>query len=160
MTVLKKWLSRAAWRGALLGAACGSCPWLFTLTPFGRGAEDWLQDANFAYRGPRATSTEDRDRRPRRRLAGEAAQADGRRQPRAGRLKRSGRFEDVLIDDPFDPEGQVAVKLTEEEWQSVTAASIRRDTARATRLQPELAIRMAECGFHARRLTSCSPSPS
>jgi hypothetical protein len=29
------------------------------------------------------------------------------------RLKRSGRLEDVLIDDPFDPEGAVSVKLTE-----------------------------------------------
>ncbi len=57
MTVLKKWLSRAAWRGALLGAVCGLVAWVFTLTPFWRGAEDWLQDANFAYRGVRATST-------------------------------------------------------------------------------------------------------
>jgi hypothetical protein len=46
------------------------------------------------------------------------------------RLKRSGRFEDVLIDDPFDPEGQVAVKLTEEEWLSVNPASVRRGTLR------------------------------
>jgi hypothetical protein len=45
------------------------------------------------------------------------------------RLKRVGRFEDVLIDDPFDPEGQVAVKLTEEAWRSVNPASDRRDTA-------------------------------
>ena len=37
------------------------------------------------------------------------------------RLKRSGRFEDVLIDDPFDPDGIVAVKLTEAEWRSVNA---------------------------------------
>ena len=29
------------------------------------------------------------------------------------RLRRAGRFEDVLIDDPFDPEGVVSVKLTE-----------------------------------------------
>ena len=35
------------------------------------------------------------------------------------RLKRAGRFEDVLIDDPFDPDGAVAVKLTEAEWRSV-----------------------------------------
>ena len=28
------------------------------------------------------------------------------------RLKRAGRFEDVVIDDPFDPDGAVAVKLT------------------------------------------------
>ena len=33
------------------------------------------------------------------------------------RLKRSGRFEDVLIDDPFDPEGTVSVKLNEAEWR-------------------------------------------
>jgi hypothetical protein len=39
------------------------------------------------------------------------------------RLKRAGRFEDVFIDDPFDPEGTVSVKLTEAEWQSVNPAS-------------------------------------
>ena len=39
------------------------------------------------------------------------------------RLKRSGRSEDVLIDDPFDPEGTVSVKLTEAEWHSVNPAS-------------------------------------
>jgi hypothetical protein len=37
------------------------------------------------------------------------------------RLRRAGRFEDVLIDDPFDPDGIVAVKLTEAEWRSVNA---------------------------------------
>jgi len=45
------------------------------------------------------------------------------------RLKRSGRFEDVLIDDPFDPEGAVSVKLTEAEWQSANRASIPRDSS-------------------------------
>jgi hypothetical protein len=44
------------------------------------------------------------------------------------RLKRSGRFEDVLIDDPFDPEGAVSVKLTEAEWQSANLASIPRES--------------------------------
>ncbi len=39
------------------------------------------------------------------------------------RLKRAGRFEDVFIDDPFDPDGDVSVKLTEAEWQSVNRAS-------------------------------------
>ncbi len=39
------------------------------------------------------------------------------------RLKRSGRFEDVVIDDPFDPEGAVSVKLTEAEWRSINLAS-------------------------------------
>ena len=39
------------------------------------------------------------------------------------RLKRSGRFEDVFIDDPFDPEGAVSVKLTEAEWRSVNQVS-------------------------------------
>jgi hypothetical protein len=39
------------------------------------------------------------------------------------RLKRSGRFEDVFIDDPFDPEGDVAVKLTEPEWRCLNRAS-------------------------------------
>ena len=45
------------------------------------------------------------------------------------RLKRGGRFEDVLIDDPFDPEGVVSVKLTEAQWQSVNPASTPRNTA-------------------------------
>jgi len=35
------------------------------------------------------------------------------------RLKRAGRFEDVLIDDPFDPEGVVSVKLPDAGWRSV-----------------------------------------
>ena len=45
------------------------------------------------------------------------------------RLKRAGRFEDVLIDDPFDPEGVVSVKLTEAEWHSVNPASTPRDAS-------------------------------
>ena len=45
------------------------------------------------------------------------------------RLKRSGRVEDVFIDDPFDPEGAVSVKLTEAEWLSVNSASTRRDSS-------------------------------
>ena len=45
------------------------------------------------------------------------------------RLKRVGRFEDVLIDDPFDLEGTVSVKLTEAQWQSVNSASTARDSA-------------------------------
>ena len=45
------------------------------------------------------------------------------------RLKRAGRFEDVLIDDPFDPEGAVSVKLTEAEWRSVNPASTPRDSS-------------------------------
>ena len=45
------------------------------------------------------------------------------------RLKRAGRFEEVLIDDPFDPEGAVSVKLTEAQWQSVDRASTPRDTS-------------------------------
>jgi hypothetical protein len=39
------------------------------------------------------------------------------------RLKRSGRIEDVLIEDPFDPDGAVSVKLTETEWRSINPAS-------------------------------------
>jgi hypothetical protein len=35
------------------------------------------------------------------------------------RLRRSGRYEDVLIQDPFDPNGRVAVKLSEERWRSL-----------------------------------------
>ena len=45
------------------------------------------------------------------------------------RLKRSGRFEDVLIDDPFDPDGVVSVKLTEAEWRSVSQASTPRGSS-------------------------------
>jgi hypothetical protein len=45
------------------------------------------------------------------------------------RLKRAGRFEDVLIDDPFDPEGVVSVKLTEAEWRSVNWVATARDSA-------------------------------
>ena len=43
------------------------------------------------------------------------------------RLKRAGRFEDVFIDDPFDPEGIVAVQLTEAGWPSFDPASTPRD---------------------------------
>jgi hypothetical protein len=35
------------------------------------------------------------------------------------RLRRAGRFEGVLIDDPFDPDGIVVVKLTEAGRRSV-----------------------------------------
>ncbi len=45
------------------------------------------------------------------------------------RLKRSGRLEDVLIEDPFDPEGAVSVKLTGAEWRSVSLASTPRDAS-------------------------------
>jgi hypothetical protein len=72
------------------------------------------------------------------------------------RLKHSGRFEDVIIDDPFDPESQVAAKLTEEKWQSVNPTRERRGTAR---LQPELASRRADRVSCTRRLTPCSAAP-
>ena len=45
------------------------------------------------------------------------------------RLKRAGRFEDVLIDDPFDLEGVVSVKLTEAEWRSINPAPTPRDSS-------------------------------
>ena len=45
------------------------------------------------------------------------------------RLKRAGRFEHVFIDDPFDPDGAVAVKLTEAEWRSVNRAYIPQGSA-------------------------------
>jgi hypothetical protein len=44
------------------------------------------------------------------------------------RLKRCGRLEDVLIDDPFDLDGIVSVRLTEAEWRSANATSALRDT--------------------------------
>jgi hypothetical protein len=43
------------------------------------------------------------------------------------RLKRCGRIEDVLIDDPFDLDGIVSVRLTEAEWRSANATSALRD---------------------------------
>ena len=43
------------------------------------------------------------------------------------RLRRSGRLEDVFIDDPFDPEAEVSVKLPETRWQSVNRESPPRD---------------------------------
>ena len=49
------------------------------------------------------------------------------------RLKRSGRFEDVFIDDPFDPEGAVSVKLTEAQWWSVNPASTPGDSTHGQR---------------------------
>ena len=39
------------------------------------------------------------------------------------RLKRAGRIEAVFIDDPFDPEAEVSVRLTEAEWQSANRES-------------------------------------
>ncbi len=45
------------------------------------------------------------------------------------RLKRAGWLEDVLIDDPFDPQGVVSVTLTEARWQSVNPASTPRAAA-------------------------------
>jgi hypothetical protein len=47
------------------------------------------------------------------------------------RLKRAGRFEDVLIDDPFDLEGTVTVKLTEAEWRSVNLVAAPRNSSHA-----------------------------
>src|SRR3954469_21994126 len=49
------------------------------------------------------------------------------------RLKRAGRFEEVFIDDPFDPEGAVSVKLYEAEWRSVNLASAPWDPAHGPR---------------------------
>jgi hypothetical protein len=49
------------------------------------------------------------------------------------RLKRAGRFEDVLIDDPFDPDGAVAVKLTEAGWRSVNPELAPRDSSHGPR---------------------------
>ena len=43
------------------------------------------------------------------------------------RLRRAGRLEDVSIDDPFDPEGEVSVRLTEARWQSVNRAATPQD---------------------------------
>jgi hypothetical protein len=37
------------------------------------------------------------------------------------RLKRAGQYEEVSIDDPFDPDGQVWVRLREEDWRLLKA---------------------------------------
>ncbi len=58
----------------------------------------------------------------------------GRRKCRAGprhsgsrveRPKRSGRFEEAFVDDPFDPNGQVSARLNEQERRSIDADSTR-----------------------------------
>jgi hypothetical protein len=49
------------------------------------------------------------------------------------RLKRAGRIEDVFIDDPFDPEGEVSVKLTELERRSVNRGSPPQESAHTLR---------------------------
>lgn len=49
--------ARAWWRGASIGIACGVACWALALQPVGRGLEEWLQDANFAFRGGRTTKT-------------------------------------------------------------------------------------------------------
>jgi hypothetical protein len=33
------------------------------------------------------------------------------------RLKRAGLYEEILLGDPFDPDGQVSVRLSEEDWR-------------------------------------------
>jgi adenylate cyclase len=48
-------LGRTA-RGAMVGSLCGLLSWAVALLPFFRGMEDWLQDAYFAYRGPRVST--------------------------------------------------------------------------------------------------------
>jgi hypothetical protein len=45
------------------------------------------------------------------------------------RLTRAGRFEDVVIDDPFDPDGAVSVKRTETQGQALQAADTPPDAA-------------------------------
>ena len=37
------------------------------------------------------------------------------------RLKRAGLYEEVYLGDPFDLDGEVFVKLTEEDWQFFNA---------------------------------------
>jgi hypothetical protein len=44
------------------------------------------------------------------------------------RLRRAGRIEDVSIDDPFDPEAEVSVRLTEARWQAANRESPPGDT--------------------------------
>ena len=46
------------------------------------------------------------------------------------RLKRAGRFEEVRIDDPFDPDEVVSVTLTEADWQMVNSEASPRDPSR------------------------------
>src|SRR5947209_5857290 len=64
------------------------------------------------------------------------------------RLKRAGRFEDVFIDDPFDPEGTVAVKLTEAQGPSVSSASTARDSSHGPlNFSLNYTLRGPECDF-------------
>jgi adenylate cyclase len=47
----------ARWRGAILGAVCGLVSWALALQPFSRGLEEWIQDAGFAWRRVRPSTT-------------------------------------------------------------------------------------------------------
>ena len=49
------------------------------------------------------------------------------------RLRRAGRLEEVLIDDPFDPDGAVVVKLTEAGWRSANPEPAPRDSRHGPR---------------------------
>jgi CHASE2 domain-containing sensor protein len=44
-------------RGALVGALCGLVAWGVAQHPLSRRLEDWLQDAGFAWRGARHSTT-------------------------------------------------------------------------------------------------------
>jgi adenylate cyclase len=46
-------LTRAFWRGAGPGLACGLAVWLLLRVPFVAGLENWMLDGSFAYRGAR-----------------------------------------------------------------------------------------------------------
>lgn len=46
-----------AWRGAIVGAACGLAAWGLGRTEFLRGIDDWCQDFSVAVRGPRPSRT-------------------------------------------------------------------------------------------------------
>ena len=43
------------------------------------------------------------------------------------RLKRAGLYEDVLIGDPFDLDGQVSVKLSDDDWRFFNSNPTKQD---------------------------------
>ena len=49
------------------------------------------------------------------------------------RLKRLGRFEEVMIDDPFDLGANVAVRLSDQEWTRRTLDATRIDRSNVER---------------------------
>ena len=58
------------------------------------------------------------------------------------RLTRSGRFEDALIDDPFDAEGTTPMKVTKAGWRSIDPASTPRDSSHGQHAHRAISLRL------------------